>query len=340
MKSLLSRFQANRALLLTLVALLSIGFLAGAQDESATTASVDQPATPSVGEKSAEGLTILVVGAHPADVFDQCGGTMAHHVARGDRVYCAVMTTGVRVHDKVISDDMEHAVSVPEAEKLNAMMEERSKVKQAEVVKACGILGIRESDVFFLGADDAVLLVNEPMIRKIARLIRTLRPDILLTHLPNENGGYGSAHATTGQIVMYAKSFAGGVDPGDTNPPHKVTQVFFFGQGSAAERTHLSSSEGGFYNDVFVDITDMAEKKVACFDALESQGYNGPYARKRIETCDGAFGRQIGMAYAEGFISLYSTRHYYLPISPEDLKHSRMSNHEVIDKRSHRINVP
>jgi LmbE family N-acetylglucosaminyl deacetylase len=29
-------------------------------------------------------LRIVSIGAHPADVFDQSGGTMAHHTARGD----------------------------------------------------------------------------------------------------------------------------------------------------------------------------------------------------------------------------------------------------------------
>src|SRR5690606_33713501 len=53
-------------------------------------------------QPNSSNLRILVVGGHPADVFDQSGGTMAHHVARGARVYCAVMTTGVRAHDKVI----------------------------------------------------------------------------------------------------------------------------------------------------------------------------------------------------------------------------------------------
>ena len=42
-----------------------------------------------------EKLTILVVGGHPADVFDHCGGTLAHHVAQGDRVVCLALTQGL-----------------------------------------------------------------------------------------------------------------------------------------------------------------------------------------------------------------------------------------------------
>jgi LmbE family N-acetylglucosaminyl deacetylase len=265
---------------------------------------------------------------------------MAHHVARGDRVYCAVMTTGVRVHDKVIADDMEHAETVPEEEQLTAMMAERAKVKEGEVIKACGLVGVRPNDIFFLGADDGILLVNKPMIRQLARLIRSIRPDIILTHYPYEDGGLGSAHATTGQMVIYAITAAGGVEPGDQSPPHKVTQVFFFGQGSSAARTDLWSAQGGFHNDVLIDITDVADKKVAALDAMESQGYGGPYARKRIDSTDGAFGNKAGMAYAEGFITLYSNRDYYLPLSKLERQDSELSNHEEINKKSFRVQVP
>ena len=33
----------------------------------------------------ADNLSILLVGGHPADSFDNAGGTMAHHAAAGDR---------------------------------------------------------------------------------------------------------------------------------------------------------------------------------------------------------------------------------------------------------------
>ncbi|MBI2501895.1 MAG: PIG-L family deacetylase [Candidatus Latescibacteria bacterium] len=39
-------------------------------------------------------LRLLSIGAHPADVFDQSGGTMAHHASRGDYVGCVVLTHG------------------------------------------------------------------------------------------------------------------------------------------------------------------------------------------------------------------------------------------------------
>ena len=34
-------------------------------------------------------LSILNTGGHPADAFDACGGTLANHIDRGDRVTVA-----------------------------------------------------------------------------------------------------------------------------------------------------------------------------------------------------------------------------------------------------------
>src|SRR5690606_1855121 len=122
------------------------------------------------------------------------------------------------------------------ASTLQAVMQERADVKTQEVIKACGLLGVKERDVYFFGADDGVLLVDDPTVRKVARLIRKLKPDIILTHFPMEKAAIANSHATTGQIVMHAQNLAASVEPGDTNPPHKVAQTFFFGIGAAAAR--------------------------------------------------------------------------------------------------------
>ena len=156
-------------------------------------------------------LRIISIGAHPADIFDQSGGTMAHHTSRGDHVACVVLTHGARVHDAVISDAMFHREEVPEQAELMKLMEDRSDVKAEEVRAACKILGVE--DIYFFGADDAVLLVTDDMVRRLARLLRELRPDVVLTHFPKENDALTNSHAITGQIVMHATSLASNVDP-------------------------------------------------------------------------------------------------------------------------------
>ena len=50
-------------------------------------------------------IQILLVAAHPADSFDQAGGTLAHHVARGDKVTVVIATTGVRSHHWELKDE-------------------------------------------------------------------------------------------------------------------------------------------------------------------------------------------------------------------------------------------
>ena len=180
-----------------------------------------------------DNLRLLSIGAHPADIFDQSGGTMAHHIARGDWVGCVVLTHGARVHDKVISDEMFHRAEVPQADQLTALMAERAAVKADEVRRACALLGVEE--IHFFGADDAVLQVTEEAVRRLARLVRQLRPDVVLTHFPKEGDGLTNAHAICGQIVLHALALANGVDPGDSRPPHRVAQIFYFGTGGCGD---------------------------------------------------------------------------------------------------------
>lgn len=282
-------------------------------------------------------IRILSIGAHPADIFDQSGGTMAHHVARGDWVGCVVLTHGARVHDKVISEGMFHADQVPDADELTRLMKERSDVKADETRRACHCLGVEE--VYFMGADDAILLPDQSLVRQLARLIRSLRPNIILTHFPDEGGGIWNPHAVAGQIVMLAVGLAASVDPGDRNPPVSMAQVFYWGTGAAAIPRSVWDARGGYYNDVFIDITDVVDKKLAALDALVSQGYGGAYARKRIETSDGAFGSAGGVAYAEGFIKLAAETHYYLPVTEQALTASRESDHERMARYSFKIDT-
>ena len=284
-----------------------------------------------------EPLRIVSIGAHPADVFDQSGGTMAHHAARGDYVACVVLTHGARVHDKVISDSMFHREEVPGGEELTTLMTERAEVKAEEVRKAGSILGFE--DVHFFGADDAVLLVNDAIVKRLARVLRQIRPDIVLTHYPKEGDALTNGHAIAGQIAVHATRVAAGVDPEDTNPPTSVSRTFFFGSGAASLRRSLWDSQGGYYNDVFVDITDVVDKKLASLDCLVSQGYGGAYARKRIETNDGAFGTAAGVAYAEGFIADSGETHYYLPVSEYSATAAQLSDHERMARYSYRIPV-
>lgn len=288
-------------------------------------------------ESMKESLRIVSIGAHPADVFDQSGGTMAHHTARGDYVACISLTHGARIHDAVISDSMYHRKDIPPANELESLIGDRSDVKAQEVRAACRMLGV--DDVYFLGADDGILLVERGIIRQLAGLLRQLRPDIVLTHFPFEGDGQVGQHAVGGQIALHALQYAASVDPGDRNPPHRTGQVFFFGSGAAFVRAGLWDARGGYTNDVFVDITDVIDKKFAAMECLVSQGYAGRYNRKRVDCSDGAFSAGT-VAYGEAFISMNAEVHYYLPLTAYARRKARESDHEIMGRYSWRFPMP
>jgi LmbE family N-acetylglucosaminyl deacetylase len=279
-----------------------------------------------------EPLRILCVGGHPADTFDNCGGTLGHHVRSGDSVTVVALTEGTRIHDVVISERLRFSERVPDAEELAALMAERAKVKEDEVIRACAFLGI--TDVRFFRYDDEVLTVREELIVRMARLIREVRPDVIVTHDPHELGVFGIHHAATSQLVLAAVSAAAGVGVGDPNQPHHVAQIFFT---VTAHQYPLNvlQSRTGWYPDLLVDITDMVEAKVRALDALRSQQYGGNYARKRVEIADGALGTIAGAAYAEGFITYLPEIADRFPVSAHRLALARRSEadwHAIADQ--------
>jgi LmbE family N-acetylglucosaminyl deacetylase len=176
-------------------------------------------------------------------------------------------------------------------------------------------------------------------VRRLARVLRQIRPHVILTHYFREGDGFVRDHAIAGQIVLHAIQYAGRVDPGDRNPPMHVCQVFFFGTGAATVRNGLWDAQGGYTNDVFVEIDDVIEKKLAALDCLVSQGYGGAYARKRIETSDGAFGAAVRHGYAEGFIKMNAECHTYLPVTEDALELAAMSDREYMQRQTFRLAV-
>ena len=259
-------------------------------------------------------LRLMIFGGHPADVFDNAGGTLAKHIRRGDLVTAVGITHGVRVHDVMVSEALHQSDQVPPEDEVRRLMAERSEVKRQEVIDACAVYGI--DDVRFLTVDDSVLLVKEELIVQVARLIRELRPDIVITHNPFENGAISDQHAITSQVVMHGIQYAGGVDPADRNPPHRVAQIFFMGVPTSCLRTDSLTCEYGTFCNVFVDVSDVIHLKIEALDKMKSQQYDGLYARKITEAINGNFGMGVGVAYAEAFMSYRSEVHDALPLTP------------------------
>ncbi len=256
-------------------------------------------------------IHLMMVAAHPSDCFDQAGGTLAHHAAKGDSVTVVLATTGVRSHHNQLQEERRVAgAELDVEERVKGAIEQ----KLEETRNACRILGF--DDIRALGFEDDDILVTQDKIEAIATKIREVKPDILITHHPYEGGGL-KMHATIGQCALYAWQLAMGVGRGN-EIRHNVPVLYFMNP--IAYMGHNSLKYAGTSGvSVTIDITDVIDKKVKAMDFVSSQYYGGAYARKCAETGDGNHGQTSGVAYAEQFQSFMPMKQYTLPISDYDL---------------------
>ncbi|MFH1005953.1 MAG: PIG-L deacetylase family protein [Candidatus Latescibacterota bacterium] len=256
-------------------------------------------------------IQIMLVAAHPADSFDQAGGTLAHHVEYGDRVTILVAMTGARSHhSRLMEERRQKGAEFDVEEKIQQAADE----KLAEVRKACSILGF--DDVRDLGFEDDDVTVTQDKIDAIANVIREVKPDLMILEHPYENSGL-TMHATIGQATIQALEVAAGTGHGKQER-HGVPSVYFMNP-MAWEGSNSLGYGGTSRADLYVDISDVIEKKVQAMDCIASQFYGGSYARKCAEIQDGVNGNRVGVAYAEQFQSYGPMLRYTLPITNAQL---------------------
>ncbi|MBM4401387.1 MAG: hypothetical protein FJ045_05490 [Crenarchaeota archaeon] len=136
-----------------------------------------------------------------------------------------------------------------------------------------------------------VVLTNE-LIRKIARAIRAVKPDIVLTHWERD---YHLDHNTTSQAVTHAVLCAcvPRYDP--------ETEAW------SPSRLYYSDTMSGldFEPELWVDISETEEIKLKSFAAHKSQmawlGRGGADPLEAIRIQDRFRGLQVGCMFAEAF---------------------------------------
>ncbi len=202
----------------------------------------DQPSTESSPRR------VLVIQAHPDDAEFVCAGTVAKWVREGAEVHYCSITSG----DKGSPDP---SISGPEL----ATMRER------EQRSACDVLGV--ASVTFLGYLDATLVPDLALRRELTRVIRRIKPDVLVCQDPTMR--YAGQeyinhpdHIAAGEAALAAvfpsardvKTFPELLDEG--LQPHTTPEVYIFG---AREP------------DIWVDITDTIDIKIAALKEHRSQ---------------------------------------------------------------------
>jgi N-acetylglucosamine malate deacetylase 1 len=124
-------------------------------------------------------LRLLIIGAHPDDADYHAGGTAALYRAAGHVVKMVSLTNGNAGHQTLRGP---------------ALTDRR----RAEAAAAGAVIGATY-DV--LDHDDARLLPTLDARAEVIRLIRSYRPDLVLTHRPND---YHPDHRYTSQLVQDA----------------------------------------------------------------------------------------------------------------------------------------
>jgi LmbE family N-acetylglucosaminyl deacetylase len=141
-------------------------------------------------------LAILGVFAHPDDE-GSASGSLARYAAQGVRAYVACATRGDGVDAKISEPGL-------------ATRETLGQVRSQELACACEKLGIEPPR--FLGYQDGAVdeVAVEVAAAEVARLIRELRPQVVITHGPE--GGYGHPdHIAVSNFVT--AGFAAASDP-------------------------------------------------------------------------------------------------------------------------------
>lgn len=216
-------------------------------------------------------MNILAVGCHPDDLEIGCGGTLAKYAAHGHAVTMCIVANGNRGH-AIIG------------------LEELRGIRHAEALRAAAVIGadFTELDVPDLEVDST----NQATVVELTDLIRRVKPDVILTHSPDD---YMKDHIEVSRLVCDA-SFSASVPHFASGPACGVAPIYF-----------MDTLAGvGFLPEEYVDITGTIEKKIEALEKHESQikwmrDHDGIDFAEFVRVCSKFRGLQCGATYAEGF---------------------------------------
>jgi len=218
---------------------------------------------------------VLVITPHPDDAEFGVAGTVVKWVRQGKIVVYIVCTNG----DKGSED-------------LKIPPEKLSKIREKEQLEAAKLLGVKE--VMFLRYSDQSLEDTPEFRKKIVRLIRTYRPEIVVTSDPYRRYIWHRDHRIVGQVTLdavfpYARDLWAYPDLLEEGlKPHKVKEIWFW----AAEDINYRS-----------DITQTFDLKLKALRCHKSQIKESFSAEMEKWLCERAKSMAEGENFklAEGF---------------------------------------
>jgi LmbE family N-acetylglucosaminyl deacetylase len=172
---------------------------------------------------------VLVVTPHPDDAEFGVAGTVANWTSEGKDVIYVVCTNG----DKGANDpDMKP--------------DELARIREREQLEAAKLLGVR--DVIFLRHADQALEDTPEFRKELVRLIRTYKPETVVTADPYRRYIWHRDHRITGQVTLdsifpYARDFHSYPDLLEEGlQPHKVKEVLLWSAEQPNYRTNITNT--------------------------------------------------------------------------------------------------
>ncbi|GAA1759845.1 PIG-L deacetylase family protein [Nonomuraea bangladeshensis] len=224
---------------------------------------------------------VLYVTAHPDDVDFGAAGSAALFVDRGVEVTYLLVTDGDAGGNERTLD--------------NTGMAELRRTEQRAAAKAVGV-----TDVRFLGYPDGQVVPSLELRRSIARVIRQVRPDLVVTHHPDRNYRFVAPshpdHRAVGGAALDA------VYP-DARNPYAFPELLLE-EGLEAWTVREVWLTGGTTPDHYVDVTDVIDRKLAALLSHVSQVAHVEGFAEGVKSRFAAWGEQAGFGagrYAEAF---------------------------------------
>lgn len=192
---------------------------------------------------------ILVILAHPDDPEFFCGASIARWIRAGHHVSYCVLTCG----DKGTKD-------------LTLDSDQLCSIRQEEQRAAANILGVNE--IKFLNYPDGYLVADINLRRDITRVIRTIRPDIIVTCDPqtlftamgglNHPDHRAAGQATLDAVFPAARDHLNFIElwKNEKLEPHIVREVWVCGT---------------LQPDITLDVTELWEMKISALYEHKSQ---------------------------------------------------------------------
>lgn len=232
--------------------------------------------------------TALVISAHAADFVWRAGGAIAKHAAQGYDVTVVCLSFGERGESAKLW-------------KKDGMTLDRVKAARAnEAEKAAHALGVHDLQFFDLG--DYPLILSKDDKYKLVDVIRKVQPKFMMSHSAYDP--YNTDHMYTTSIALETRMIA---QAWGHNPGEKVLgapQLYLF-------EPH-QTEQMGWKPNVFLDISDVWDKKRAAIECMEGQEHLWDFYTNVAENRGNHFRRNSGgqsggrkATHAEGFQAVF-----------------------------------